>query len=129
MGPARDPPEHGKLAIPEGKEDCLDGLVFVVTGLSKYLTAQEISDLIFDHGGFKSDQRIIPSIERTAVSGKTNYLVAGFEMEDGRKITEGAQYKMAVKKKVKIISDEDLVKMIQDSNPKKKEDKQGLFVP
>lgn len=44
-------------------------------------------------------------------------------MEDGRKITEGAQYKMAVKKKVKIISDEDLVKMIQDSNPKKKEDK------
>lgn len=53
MGPPRDPPEHGKLTIPEGKEDCLDGLVFVVTGLSKYLTVQEISDLIFDHGGFE----------------------------------------------------------------------------
>lgn len=52
MGPPRDPPEHGKLTIPQGKEDCLDGLVFVVTGLSNYLTAQEISDLIFDHGGF-----------------------------------------------------------------------------
>lgn len=63
------------------------------------------------------------SIERTAVSGKTNYLVAGFEMEDGRKITEGAQYKAAIKKKVKIISDEDLVKMIEKSNEKKEEEK------
>lgn len=53
MGPPRCPPHQGELAIPEGKEDCLDGLTFVVTGLSKYLTVQEISDLIFDHGGFE----------------------------------------------------------------------------
>ena len=46
--------------------------------------------------------RINDSIERTAVSGKTNYLVAGFEMDDGRAITEGAKYKEAKKKKVKI---------------------------
>ena len=46
------------------------------------------------------------------MSGKTDYLVAGFEMEDGRKITEGAQYKAAVKKKVNIISDEDLMKVL-----------------
>ena len=39
--------------------------------------------------------RINDSIERTAVSGKTNYLVAGFEMDDGRAITEGAKYKEA----------------------------------
>ena len=123
MGPPRDPPEHGKLTIPQGKEDCLDGLVFVVTGLSKYLTVQEISDLIFDHGGFGRIVFIIHSVERTAVSGKTNYLVAGFEMEDGRKITEGAQYKAAIKKKVKIISDEDLVKMIEKSIEKKEEEK------
>lgn len=63
------------------------------------------------------------SIERTTVSGKTNYLVAGYEMEDGRKITEGAQYKTAINKKVKIISDEDLVKMIEKSNEKKEEEK------
>ena len=54
-------------------------------------------------------------IERTAVSGKTDYLVAGFEMEDGRRITEGAQYKMAKKKGVKIISEDDLMQMVRNS--------------
>lgn len=38
-------------------------------------------------------------VERTSVSGKTNYLVAGFEMEDGRKITQGAQYKAAIRRR------------------------------
>ena len=58
-------------------------------------------------------------VERTSVSGKTNYLVAGFEMEDGRKITQGAQYKAAIQKKAKIISDLDLMKMVADSIEKK----------
>ena len=58
-------------------------------------------------------------VERTSVSGKTNYLVAGFEMEDGRKIMQGAQYKAAIQKKVKIISDLDLMKMVADSIEKK----------
>ena len=42
-------------------------------------------------------------------------------MDDGRAITEGAKYKEAKKKKVKIISDEDLMKMITDSIKDKKE--------
>ena len=58
-------------------------------------------------------------VERTSVSGKTNYLVAGFEMEDGRKITQGAQYKAAIQKKVKSISDLVLMKMVADSIEKK----------
>lgn len=40
-------------------------------------------------------------------------------MEDGRKITQGAQYKAAIQKKVKIISDLDLMKMVADSIEKK----------
>lgn len=56
-------------------------------------------------------------IERSAVSGKTKYLIAGFEMEDGRPITEGSKYKAAVAKGVKIINEDDLLKMIRDSNP------------
>ena len=44
-------------------------------------------------------------------------------MEDGRKITEGAQYKAAKKKNVKIISDLDLIKMVSDSVEKKEEEK------
>lgn len=59
MGEPRVPPEHGTHPIPKGKEDCLDGLVFVVTGLSKCLTVQEISDLIFDHGGLERQCSII----------------------------------------------------------------------
>ena len=53
LGEARDPPEHGKKPIPKGDPHCLDGLVFVITGLNKYLTAQETSDLIYDHGGYR----------------------------------------------------------------------------
>lgn len=56
-------------------------------------------------------------IERSAVSGKTKYLVAGFEMEDGRPITEGSKYRAAVAKGVKIINEDDLLQMIRDSNP------------
>ena len=46
-------------------------------------------------------------------------------MEDRRKITEGAQYKAAKKKKVKIISDLDLIKMVSDSIETKEEKKEG----
>ena len=56
-------------------------------------------------------------LERSAVSGKTQYLVAGFEMEDGRPITEGSKYKKAVEKKVRIINEDDLLNMIRESNP------------
>lgn len=60
-------------------------------------------------------KRVSGRIERSAVSGKTDYLVAGFEMDDGRKISEGAQYKMAKKKGVKIISEDDLMQMVRES--------------
>ena len=66
--------------------------------------------------------KLLGRVERTSVSGKTNYLIAGFEMEDGRKITQGAQYKAALQKKVKIISDLDLMKMVADSVEKKEAD-------
>lgn len=57
------------------------------------------------------------SVEKTAVSGKTTYLVAGFEMEDGRPIQEGSKYKKAVEKGVQIINEDQLLKMIRDSDP------------
>ena len=68
-------------------------------------------------GGRESRQRITGRVERSAVSGKTNYLVAGFEMEDGRPITEGSKYKAAIEKNVKILSEDGLLKMIRDSDP------------
>lgn len=67
--------------------------------------------------GRTGGKRVTTRVERSAVSGKTNYLVAGFEMEDGRPITEGSKYKAAIEKNVKIISEDGLLKMIRDSDP------------
>ncbi len=51
------------------------------------------------------------------MSKKTTYLIAGFEMEDGRPITEGSKYKAAIEKGVEIINEDTLLKMIRDSDP------------
>ena len=51
------------------------------------------------------------------MSKKTTYLIAGFEMEDGRPITEGSKYKAAIEKGVEIINEDTLLKMILDSDP------------
>ena len=56
-------------------------------------------------------------VERSAVSGKTTYLVAGFEMEDGRPITEGSKYKKAMELGVKIINEDDVIRMVRESDP------------
>ena len=90
-----------------GKDGCLSGIIFVLTGLNESLNRDETIELITRYGG----------IIRSAVSGKTQYLVAGFEMEDGRPITEGSKYRAAKEKKVPIISEDDLLQMIRRSNP------------
>lgn len=107
LGPERDPPKHGSKPIPVGKPGCLDGVIFVLTGLNESLTRDETTELIQKYGG----------LIRSAVSGKTKYLVAGFEMEDGRPITEGSKYKAAQAKGVSIINEDKLMAMIRASNP------------
>ena len=111
LGEPRDPPKHGSKPIPIGKPGCLEGIIFVLTGLNESLTRDETSDLIKKYGG----------IERSAVSGKTKYLVAGFEMEDGRPISEGSKYKAAISKNIPIINEDELLAMIYNSNPEANE--------
>lgn len=38
----------------------------------------------------------------SAVSGKTNYLVAGDLLDDGRPVAESSKYRTAVEKKVRV---------------------------
>ena len=52
LGPERDPPQHGSKAIPEGKADCLAGIIFVLTGLNESLTRDEMTELITKYGGY-----------------------------------------------------------------------------
>jgi replication factor C subunit 1 len=70
------------LQVPE----CLQGRTFVLTGVLDNLHRDDAMDLIKTMGG-----RVT-----TAVSGKTDYLVVGAILEDGRSYTEGSKYKKAL---------------------------------
>ncbi|KAJ9064148.1 DNA replication factor C complex subunit Rfc1 [Entomophthora muscae] len=61
------PSALGSKEIPAGKEDCLAGLTFVLTGLLSSLTRDDTLDLIKRCGG-----RVT-----SAVSSKTSYLIVG----------------------------------------------------
>ena len=79
--------------------ECLAGLTFVFTGNMDNLSRDDATDLVKTLGG-----RVT-----TAVSGKTNYLVVGPLLEDGRDYTEGSKYRKAageLKDKVKIVMGE-----------------------
>ena len=63
------PRAPGSKPIPEGEEDCLDGLTFVITGVLESMEREQASDLIKKYGG-----RVTLSLSK-----KTSYLVVGEE--------------------------------------------------
>jgi len=81
-------------SYPDPLPGVFDGLTFVFTGVMENLPRDDAIDYIKSYGG-----RVT-----TAVSGKTNYLVIGTILEDGRGIEEGMKYK-----KSKEIGDEKIV--------------------
>ena len=79
--------------------ECMTGPTFVFTGVMGNLNRDDAIDLVKTLGG-----RVT-----TAVSGKTNYLVVGPVLEDGRDYKEGSKYKKATgfgDEKVKIVMGE-----------------------
>lgn len=66
--------------------ECLAGLAFVLTGNMPDLNREDAIDMVKTLGG-----RVT-----TAVSGKTNFLVVGPVLEDGRDYKEGSKYKKAL---------------------------------
>jgi len=81
----------------------LQDLRFVVTGVfDGDITREGVEDLIKSHGG-----KVL-----TAVSGKTQYLVAGPVLEDGRPAVEGRKHKTAVEKGIPILTEQGLLDMI-----------------
>jgi replication factor C subunit 1 len=65
--------------------ECMAGLTFVFTGNMANLQREDALEMVKTLGG-----RVT-----TAVSGKTNYLVVGPVLEDGRDYKEGSKYKKA----------------------------------
>jgi replication factor C subunit 1 len=90
------PDAPGTKDIPQGAEGCLKSLTFVITGVLPSLERDECKKIIESYGG-----RVT-----TAVSGKTDYLLAGRDV--GKTKTDKAE-----KLRVKIISEDDLLEMIR----------------
>ena len=91
-------------AVPE----CLSGTTFVFSGILEDLSREAAEDLIKTLGG-----RVT-----SAVSGKTDYLVVGDVLEDGRPYTQGSKYKKAIEGEVIVVKGEEqlygLVKLYND---------------
>ncbi len=86
----------GKDAIPEKISNDLDGLSFVVSGTFTNFSREEIKKMIEQHGGKN----------QSGVSAKTNFLLAGDEAGPSK-------LEKAEKLKVKIIGEEDFLKLIK----------------
>lgn len=57
-----------------GEDEFLAGLTFVVSGEFESISRPKLEEYIKEHGGRLT----------SAVSGKTNYLIVGYKLEDGR---------------------------------------------
>ncbi|SOV20752.1 replication factor C subunit 1,putative [Plasmodium sp. DRC-Itaito] len=85
---------------------------FVITGVFKNFTRDELQSKIKEHGGSVM----------TAVSTKTNYLVHGEYLEDGRLFNEGRKYTKAFelqqqqKSNIKILNEEELLKLLPQND-------------
>ncbi len=89
--------------IPRAKPGSLQGYLFVFTGEPIHISRGQVERLVRDCGG----------VVRTAVSGKTDYLVIGSKFEDGRDVISGNKYKKAKEKKTTILNELDLFKLIR----------------
>lgn len=86
QGKERPPkPLMGVASDPNPSPGTFDGYTFVFTGNMQDFPRDEASDYVKCYGG-----RVT-----TGVSGKTNYLVVGDILEDGRNVEEGSKYKKA----------------------------------
>lgn len=74
--------EDLKDAVDENLESCLEGLTIVISGVFEYISREKLEEFIRDHKGRNT----------SAISGKTDYLVVGIKLEDGRAINEGSKY-------------------------------------
>ena len=67
----------------------------MVSGIFDAISRDGLEKFIEDKGGKKTG----------AVSGKTNYLIVGHKMEDGREVSQGGKYKAAKAKSIPIYTE------------------------
>ena len=82
-------------AVNEVPKNLLNGLTFVLSGVFQEMGREKLEIFITQHGGRTT----------SAISGKTDYLVVGFKLEDGREVETGGKHKTALLKKVPILTE------------------------
>ncbi|GKY93311.1 hypothetical protein MPSEU_000298700 [Mayamaea pseudoterrestris] len=100
--PQRDPPLQPSRTATSIDPDalvseCLKDYTFVCSGVLANLARDDCQELIKTLGGRVTG----------AVSGKTDYLIVGDVLEDGRPYTEGSKYKAAMEKDIIIVKGEE----------------------
>ena len=96
--------EDAPVPAPVSAEQCLLGLKIAVTGVMELTGREEIESKILELGGKVA----------TNVSGKTDILVAGDVLEDGRPAKESSKFKNAQEKGVRILGEEEFLKFIEE---------------
>ena len=78
-------------------------MTIVVSGVFNAISRDKLEMMISDYGA-----RCTGSI-----SGKTDYLVIGYKLEDGREVTQGGKFKAATKKGTNIIDEQGFEKLMK----------------
>lgn len=74
----------------------------MLTGVFETISRDDLGKFIEKKGGSN----------KTAISGKTNYLIIGNKLEDGREVQEGNKYKKAAKNSINIMNEFQLEEFI-----------------
>ncbi|CAK60343.1 unnamed protein product (macronuclear) [Paramecium tetraurelia] len=96
--------EIEKQDVFKNDPDLLNGLTIVLSGILNVCSRDKFEQFLKNNGAKVTG----------SVSGKTNYLIVGDKLEDGRKGEEGNKFKEATKKGTKIIRENELNNWLVD---------------
>jgi NAD-dependent DNA ligase len=82
-------------AINDVANDLLDGVTIVLSGVMSLLAREKLEYWINAHGGKCTG----------SISGKTDILITGTKLEDGREVIMGGKYRKAMEKGTSIMSE------------------------
>lgn len=87
---------------------CLDGLTIVCSGIFENISREKLEEFIGAHGGKCTG----------SVSGRTDYLIVGYKLEDGREVTQGSKYRKATQLGTPILNENEFEKLVRDKSGK-----------
>jgi len=86
----------------------LTGKTFVVTGVLDSMSREDAKDKVMALGGKVTG----------GVSGRTNFLVVGSVLEDGRPVNESKKHKDATRRGIPIFNEEEFLKLVEEMEGK-----------